>query len=281
MGRFSPGSTTTHWLPAVFLAAVYAVLAGLVIGATRLAVTRPLEALPGIGAALFPWQGLAVVVAAVIIGGVFIRQVRSRMAWELILGTTLFLGLWFYLWTVFSGEVGLVVASALTLLQAWMRRVWIHDVFILLGAAGVALNFAFLFEIKILLILLVGLAVYDTFAGRMRGVSARFAASLIHRGVIPGLVIPGKWSELGLLMTDAVRRPDAVFLGAGDLILPLLLVTRASASSVLWGAVVAFGMIGAAAWLGSRGPTKPFPALVPLVIGSGVPYLVLFLLRLV
>lgn len=144
-----------------------------------------------------------------------------------------------------------------------------------------ALNFAFLFPPHILLALLVGLAVYDTFAGRAHGMIARFAASLVHRGVIPGLVIPGALSDIRLPLTDVVRRNDAVFLGAGDLILPLLLVVRASVSSGTYGLVVAAGLVTAAGWLGSRGPTKPFPALVPLAVGAGIPYLILLLLRFV
>jgi presenilin-like A22 family membrane protease len=127
---------------------------------------------------------------------------------------------------------------------------------------------------------LVGLAVYDTFAGRPGGFAARFAASLVHRGIIPGLIVPGRAKDSGLLMTDAVRKEDAVFLGAGDLILPLLLVARASVNAALPAMIVSVGLVLAAAWLGSRGPTKPFPALVPLVFGAGVPYLILRLTRL-
>ena len=99
-----------------------------------------------------PWQMLVFVVGGALVAGLLIRRVNARTAWELILGGTLFLGAWFYLWVACSGEIGLLAASLLVLLQALVRRVWTHDLFILIGVSGVALNFAFLFPAHTILI---------------------------------------------------------------------------------------------------------------------------------
>ncbi len=255
-------------------------LCGLILLAVqRVAMSGSGSPIPG--EVLGPWQGVAFLAAAILVGAIIIRKVKARVAWELMLGATLFLGVWFYAWVVFSGEIGLVVAAAVTLLQAWIRKVWVHDAFILLGTAGVALNFAFLLQVKTILVLLVLLTIYDTFLAHSGGPIVRFAASLVHRGIIPGLVVPGHLRELGAPTLDAIAKPAAVFLGAGDLILPVMLVAVAAASGVVPALVVTCGILVAAAWLGSRGPTKPFPALLPLAIGAGAPFLLLMLFHLV
>jgi presenilin-like A22 family membrane protease len=266
------------WFPAAFLSGSYAALCALVIYGVIVAGSLRTGGV-GLPDDLAPWEVLAMILAGVLFALLIIRKVKVRMAWELILGMTLFLGAWFYAWLLFPLSLAVLLAALFTLLQGTVRRVWIHNVFMLVGAAGMSLNFAFALSDKTLLILLVCLALYDTFAGRPGGVMAEFAASLVHRGVIPGLIVPGRIRDIVAPVLEAVKRADASFLGAGDLILPLTLVARASASGMLQGITVAVGIILAACWLGSRGPTKPFPALVPLAICSIVPYLALFFLQ--
>ena len=264
-----------HWPQAGFLVGSYAVLCSLVILAMRIASKRDASSTPIPAEMLGPWQGLAFLAAAILLGAIMIRQVKARVAWELILGVTLFLGVWFYAWIVFSAEIGLVVAAIATLLQAWIRKVWVHDAFILMGAAGVALNFAFLLPVKTIFILFFMFAIYDTFLAHSGGPIVRFAASLVHRGVIPGLVVPDRLRTLIAPTLEAVTKPSAVFLGAGDLILPAMLVAVAAISGMIPAACVTLGIFIAATWLGLRGPTKPFPALLPLAIGAGVPFFLL------
>ncbi len=134
---------------------------------------------------------------------------------------------------------------------------------------------------RALILILVGLAIYDNFAGRPGGIIAEVAASLVHRGVIPGLIVPGRARDAWAPIHDAIRRPDASFLGVGDLILPVTLVARAAVYGIDRALVVTVGILIAAGWLGRRGPSKPFPALVPLAAGSAIPYLLLVAFRLV
>jgi hypothetical protein len=272
---------TIHWFPAIFLSVSYALMCGLVVFALRLASGRSAASLPRTEA-LLPWQAFALILAGVLIGGLMIRKLKTRTAWELILGAGLFLGVWFYLWVAFSGEIGLLVASALTLIQAFVRRVWIHDVFILLGAAGVALNFGFLLPSHTILIVLVGLALYDTFAGRPDGVGAQFAASLVHRGVIPGIIVTGNLKDVGGDIATVIARPSSILLGAGDLILPIILLARTAAlAPPLAVFILSLGILSAAAWIGARGPSRPAPSLLPFTIAVGIPYLSFMLLHLV
>lgn len=259
--------------PSVFLVISYSVLATLIIFAIMAAKRQTGAA--GFADVLSPWQGLALVTASVLVVTLFMRKLKARAAWELILGVALFLGAWFYAMLLLPIEWALVAASVLTLLQGTVRRAMIHNVFIIFGAAGTALNLAFSLSDKTLIVILVGLAIYDSFAGRPGGIAAEFAASLVHRGIIPGLIVPGRVRDLLLDIHAAIRRADASLLGAGDLILPMTLVARAAVHGIDRALAVTAGILVAAGWLGGRGPTKPFPALVPLAAGSVIPYLLL------
>lgn len=268
-----------RWPSVIFLVGSYAMLAVLIIGAVIVARQRPVTGTIGLPAELVTWQWFAFIVAAALIVTILMRTFRARLAWELLLGVAIFLGVWFYAWLVLPMAVAVTVAAVVTVLQGTVRRALIHNVFILAGAAGVALNLAFMLPGRALILILVGLAIYDSFAGRPGGVIAEFAASLVHRGVIPGLIVPGGVKDAWAPIHDAIRRPDASFLGVGDLILPMTLIARAAASGIEQSLVVTAGVLVAAGWLGSRGPTKPFPALVPLAAGSAIPYLFLVLFR--
>lgn len=268
-----------QWFPALFLTGAYAVLTALVFVAVRVAVGKEAGSSLPMPEPLFPWQAIVVIVAALLLGGIFLRKVKTRVAWELILGLVLLLGVWFYAWVTFLGDTGLLAASLLTLLQAGIRRIWMHNAFMLIGAAGATLYLAFLLPIGTLLVLLVGWAAYDTFAGRPGGVMARFAASLVHRGVVPGLVVPRHFQGLGGTLTQSAQQEHTLFLGAGELILPMLFVARAAAVGVWPGIAVGAGIVIAACWLGLRGTTRPVPALAPFAVGAGLPTVILLILR--
>ncbi|HWR00161.1 MAG TPA: hypothetical protein VN397_04950 [Candidatus Methylomirabilis sp.] len=264
---------------AAFLVVAYSILAALVVLAVEIVKKRTSAAAIGLPEELMPWQGLALVVAGVLVVTVMMRRLRARVVWELILGVALFLGVWFYAWVLFPGGPAIALAALLTFLQGAVRRAIVHNAFILIGTAGTALNLAFILPDTTLLIILVGLAIYDSFAGRSGGVVAEFAASLVHRGIIPGLIIPGRWRDAFADIHSAVRRADASLLGAGDLILPITLVARAAAEGIDRAFAVAAGILIAAGWLGNRGPVKPYPALVPLAAGAAIPYMLLIAFR--
>lgn len=257
-----------------FLVFTYALLAGFVILAIQVASVRSAVpvAFPG---ELFVWQIFTLILAGVFFAGLVIRKIMLRAFWELVLTVTLFLGAWVYAWFLFPFEIALLFASILTILQARLRRVAMHDFFMLVGGAGMALNFAYLFQDHILIPFFVALIIYDMFAGRPKGVAAELASSLIHRGVIPGLIVPARAPHIFANIKQAISDPDAVFLGAGDLVLPMILVARATVLNITYGVFVGISILVAAFWLGSRGPTKPYPALIPLGIGAIVPYLVI------
>jgi presenilin-like A22 family membrane protease len=252
-----------------------------VIFAVRRLISVPSFTPSTIPAGIITWQFFVLVAAFLLLIGFIVRVLNVRVFYELLLGVTLFLGVWVFMWFILPWEIGLLLAAAITILQARIRKVLVHDVFILIGAAGIALHFAFIFSLSKIGIILVAFLMYDMFAGRPGGIATKLAGTFIHRGVIPGLIIPASWKQAIGDIKKAIKSPDSVFLGAGDLVLPLVLVARAAAQGVSHAVSVSAGLLVGSYWLAGRGSSKPFPALIPLLIGAGIPFIILYLLNLV
>lgn len=254
------------------------VVASLVIFAVHVAAHADVSFPSEVPQGLVTWRW--VIVAMVLLGafGLLIRAVSGRAFVDILLSVLLFFGVWVWCWGVMPWNIGLLVASILTIIQARVRRVIVHDVFLCIGCAGVAIQFAFLLPVNTLLLALVGLSAYDMVATRPHGITQALAGALIHRGAIPGLIIPDTFSAFTKDIRSTVQSPFGMFLGAGDLILPMALVAR---SASWWGwipaSAVAFGAIMGAYLLGRRKSSKPFPALLPLLGGSGIVFAFLFL----
>jgi presenilin-like A22 family membrane protease len=259
--------------PVFWVLGSYLFLSLLVTFAIRKYASDPILTPSFVPDGIVTWQAFVFVAAVFLLAGFILRKLNVRLFYELLLGVTLFLGVWVFMWFILPWEIALLIAAGLTILQARVRKVMVHDAFILIGAAGIAIHFAFMFPLGKLAVILVAFALYDMLAGRPEGIAARLAGTLIHRGVIPGLIVPARRAQACGEIAAVVKDPDAAFLGAGDLILPLILVARASERGVACAAAVSAGLILGAFWLVRRGPSKPRPALVPLLIGAGLPFI--------
>jgi presenilin-like A22 family membrane protease len=267
--------------PILWMTGSYLVLSLLVTFAVRRLVATSAFTPSTVPAGIVTWQVFVAAAAFLLLIGFVLRKLNVRLFYELLLGVTLFLGVWVFMWFILPWEIGLLIAAGLTILQARVRRTLVHDAFILIGAAGIALHFAFIFSLPKLGIILVAFLIYDMFAGRPGGIAAHLASTFIHRGAIPGLIVPASWKQAAGGISVVVTSPDAVFLGAGDLILPLILVVRAAGCGIPHAAAVSAGLLIGAYWLSLRGASKPFPALVPLLLGAGAPFIILSFLHLV
>ncbi len=226
------------------------------------------------------WQSYFLFVSAILVVFLVTRFIHVSGFVAALFGAALFLGSWVYCWSIFPWDIALLIASGLTIIQARIRRVGVHDLFVLVGAAGIAVPFAFLFSGRSIAMIFAGFFIYDMVAGRPNGPIAHMASVLVHRGVIPGLIIPSHIRGLFDSIGSVIRQPNAIFLGAGDLILPMTLVARAAVFGWWQAELVATGALIGCAILGYRKSLKPFPALIPLGFGAGIPYLIIFFIRI-
>jgi len=201
----------------------------------------------------------------------------SRVVWEALLTVAAFLGVW-YVILLLGVPVGwsIGIASLLTLAHLFLRVVALHDLFFLLGCVGVALNFALWLPSEVLLVALAVFTVYDMVMGPPGGPIVPLAETLVRHGFVPGFILParpkGLWSDV-----DAAVRSRAAMLGTGDLILPIMLVARASVWGPIEAAFVLAGLLLGAVVLSTRKDLHPRAALVPLAVGAAVPFLAVYL----
>ena len=226
------------------------------------------------------WGIVALILCAILFFAFILRRLNGRMMYELLFGIALFLGVWVYCWDVIPWDIGLLVASLATIIYASVRRVIVHDLYMLLGAAGIAIHFAFLFSTNAYAAVLVTFVFYDMVVGRAKGLAERMASAAIRRGAIPGLIIPSRLSGFGSLVSTEIKDSGSVFLGAGDLILPLTLVARAAALGWYQAIAAVIGILAGAFWLGNRRSAVSFPALVPLVTGGAIGLAIAIFIRI-
>ncbi len=273
--RTPPGVSLALWSVPM----MYGVLALLLCIPVLFALGRE-NAAKEIPGQIVAWQFLIMIFAAILVGAFLLQYIRLRIVWEAMLTGTLFLGVWVYAWFVLPLPFALLCAALFTILQAYVRRVFVHDVFLLIGAAGISLNFALLFHPYTLLIVLVTLVIYDMFAGRPGGFAAELSAAFFHRGLVPGLLIPGQTEDFIQEIPQAMRNAKAVFLGAGDVILPGIFLAQAMIRGWVQALFVLAGIGIGAVFLGRRGATKPYPALLLVGLGAGIPYAIMLIFQL-
>jgi hypothetical protein len=225
------------------------------------------------------WQNFLMITALILVLFFMTRLLRFSGFLSALFAVALFLGAWVYCWSVLPWEMALLVASAITILQARIRRVFVHNLFVLIGTAGVVIHFSFMFPDRSLLMIFVGLLIYDMVVGRPNGSVAKMASAIVHRGVIPGLIIPDRVKGLMLPIRISIQEAGSIFLGSGDLIIPMVLVARSAMFGWWQVIIVTIGTLIGYSVLGFRKSLKPFPALIPIGLGAGIPYFVIAFFR--
>ncbi|MCR4278758.1 MAG: hypothetical protein NUV81_02525 [bacterium] len=221
------------------------------------------------------WAYLLFFLIAVIVLTFLRKRTRTRVLWEALFTTAIFLGIWYvFLLLRLPFGVSLLIASFITVLHIFIHVALFHDVFFLLGSIGAAVIFAGWLPAEVLLVILVGFTVYDMVAGPPGGPVQHLASLLASLGFIPGFAFPEKGSDI-FQDLDAIGSGNWVLLGTGDVVLPLALVASASGWNIASGVVVTLGMLLGALFLIARRDLHPRAALPGLSAGAAVPFLIL------
>jgi hypothetical protein len=264
--------------PWILLGSVFS-LSFLVTVSIRHAVIVGRQGALAVPLSLSAWQGFLIAGALVLVLLFITRFIQFSGFLSALFAIALYLGSWVYCWSLFPWDIALLIASILTILQARVRRVFVHNIFLLIGTAGIAIHFAFLFSDRLMLMIFAGLLFYDIVAGRPKGSVIQMASAMVHRGVIPGLIIPDRWKALHHPIRETIQDTHSAFIGSGDLLIPMVLVARSASYGWLQAVCVTLGVLVGFAYVGFRRSLKPFPALLPIGLGSGIAYFITVLAR--
>ncbi|GEM_PF-6176565 len=165
------------------------------------------------------------------------RAARSRLVWEAAFIASLWIGAWFAVRTLIPFSWSWIPAAALLAFPFFWPRPWSQALFFVIGAAG---------------------------AGALLGIQLPFLASvlfLVGFNLCVMVVTPAR-EHLQTFLADLVRRQvvvGAFSLLTSEVVLPLLLVARASLSGAWIGGALVGGLLMGA----SYGLSRPRPAVTP------------------
>lgn len=192
-----------------------------------------------------------VLLAIIAIGGIalLVRRTSSRIAWEAVLAVASVAGVWYAAFLLpLSVGVCMLLAAVLTLVVVFVRIVAIHNLFVLVGSAGLAIACAMLFPWEVLVVGLVLFGIHDTVALASRGAAETLLTRMTYLTLVPGAIIPkdgrGRW----LSGVDHALSGRATLLGVGDVICINAIV----------------------AWLAMGSVTRALLALGFLILGWGI-----------
>lgn len=198
---------------------------------------------------------------------------RSFFIFVLFYGANLFLSLFI------NSESAFFFAAALVVARFVFPLIFLHNVAFLLSIVAFSSFFSLQLSQTAIVILLAILAVYDVVAVYLTGHMVKMAKSMIESKVIFGFIIPEKIKYNFLGVEKAKPGEGIVFLGGGDIGLPLLLVANAAHTDIVQGAILAiFAILGMAFsyWLFiSQKFRKPMPALPPISMMTIIGYLLI------
>jgi presenilin-like A22 family membrane protease len=196
----------------------------------------------------------------------------------------------FNLWLPIFGSV--LIMGFLIIL--WLKNpfVFVHDVLIGLGLAGVASFFGLGFNPAVVIVLLVIFSFYDFIAVYKTKHMVKMAKDMIEKKVILGFVIPKEIQYFKDKLSDVKLKPSSkeassglgnfLILGGGDVVFPGLLAVSVVPSGFFKALlIVIFSLFGSlfSYWLfASQKHREPIPALPPIALFSIIGYIIGLLL---
>lgn len=226
-----------------------------------------------------PGSFLLAFAVVTIIALLLVKNLKNDNFWKVFFGLGAFAGLFITIMYlalyVSSVRVAYVIAlvGAIVLLVARQktRRIWLHNLVIILSVVGVARLFGFQFSPKATAIILAVLALYDIFSVYLSKHMVQMARTLFDRQAFFGLIIPQQFKDWRKGMSQLQPGENVSAIGAGDVALPLFFAL----SHLFHTGIMAFWIITAFVMLGVvalhsihvfPARRKPMPALPPLVL---------------
>lgn len=211
---------------------------------------------------------------------IFVFSNRSKISgliMNLFFIFTLFLGANFFLSLFINPSAALYFTTALIITRFIFPSIFLHNLLFLLAITSFSGFLSLQFSQTTIIILLAALAVYDIISVYVTKHMVKMAEAMIEKHLIFGFIIPEK-IKYNFWTTEKARPGSGViFLGGGDVGLPLFLVANVASSSLAQGIVVAiFAILGMTLsyWLFvSQKFKKPMPALPPISMMTILGYL--------
>ncbi|MCK5123396.1 MAG: hypothetical protein KAQ87_04605 [Candidatus Pacebacteria bacterium] len=208
----------------------------------------------------------------------FLKILKGKLMFEVFFsGAIIFgaqgpLGIIFVKFTAFLGAIAIVA------LRFIYPRIWTQNVAIIIGIAGIAASLGMSIKPLMALIILILLSVYDIIAIYKTRHMIKLFKGMAKRGAVLALVIPKGFSSWfhKFEIIKPENKNEFIFLGTGDLALPIFFAVSAFSQGInfslfiIFGAVIGF-IINHLIFINQK-EKKPIPALPAIAFFSILGY---------
>lgn len=214
---------------------------------------------------------------------VMVRFVKiAPTALNIFLVVALVMGIQFVFSPWLDSPLDLAAAITLVAILRLFPRVFIQDIAITLGIAGIGGLLGLALTPLIAAALLAILSIYDILSVYQTRHMVALADQMMRSGAVFGFLVPTRFRGFMMPVSDAIEHRDVMMLGSGDIGLPLILAASAVSTSIAAAAMVAvFSLLGVMMmqWLfvHQKSP-MPMAALPPIAASAILGYVVAVLL---
>jgi presenilin-like A22 family membrane protease len=187
-------------------------------------------------------------------------------------------GIWVFSQAYFNWPNNLFFIAIVLLLWALYRNVFIHNLIIIIAISAIAVIFGSNIAPSTGILVLLFIAVYDYWAVYKTTHMVKMFKGLAESKVYFTLIIPHTFRDLFKKMQFVSPQIDFMFLGTGDIALPLIFIISCLKINLLTALITALGTIAGFIFLYvifiSQEERKPMPGLPPIVLGTFIGFLI-------
>lgn len=170
------------------------------------------------------------------------------------------------------------------LVFVWLQKpiVFVHNLAIIFGIAGIGSTLGFSFSPEVMILLLIVFSAYDYIAVFKTKHMVKMAKEMIEARAILGFILPQKISNFFADLKEVKPGGKFLILGGGDVAFPLIFCISLIPSGILNSLIVAIfaflGLLVSFLLFISQEARKPIPALPPIALFSIIGFFVTKLL---
>jgi len=214
----------------------------------------------------------------------FLKKFKGKFLFEFFFSAAIIFGAQGPFGLLFSKLYAFLAAVLLVVFRFMHPRIWTQNIIIIIGIAGVAASLGASIDPIFALFILILLSIYDIIAIYKTRHMVKLFKDMASRGAVLALIIPKSFSlwknKFNIIKTD--NRNEFIFLGTGDIALPLFFATSAFVNGIKFSIAIiigtTIGLIADHLVFVTQKEKKAIPALPMIAFFSIVGYFVAFLI---
>jgi len=242
--------------------------------------TQISQALNSLGASseMGAWEFIIAFVVITLILYFFLAIVKGNAFFEFVFYLAMAWGIFLVLAQFIPILLASYITATLIILNAVYYRVWLHNIILIFGIAGISINFGVRISIIGTLIIFLFLVIYDYIAVYKTKHMIRMFHRLKDRGIVLSLVVPQRIKNLSHKMENIIPGKDFLMIGTGDLAFPTIFAVAILKSDIPGAVIVAvsalIGIIFTQYIFTRQKERRPMPGLPPIILFTVLGYLI-------